>query len=510
MNLASHHCPPENRKFVIIVAFLASAMGFIDGSVVAIALPQIRAALDATFVEAQWVSNAYILTLSAFILLAGGVADRLGVKRVFNWGVWIFVGTSLACAFAWDSFSLIVFRALQGFGAAIMLPGSMALIARNFPRAERGRAMGLWIASSSITTAMGPLFGGFLLTYGGADAWRWIFAINLPIGLLAIWILWLKVPTDTPKSTGGIADLDWTGGFLLTLSMGLLATGLTFLDSHEFAALAPALLGGGVVVASVAIFWELRVPNAMIDMRLFKSAEFSGVNVMTFLVWICMGGVTFFLPMMVIISWNLPPTYAGSMFLPFSILITLFSPFVGRLVDRFGTRRLLTMGSLTYTLGCLAFALAIFHREYWFGLLPGFAILGLGIGMMGSTISAAVINAVPEDKTGAASGINNMVARLSFLFAVAGLGAFVSFLYRDTIQASGLHVDVQNLMIEAGFGERLKGALYQISTVELQAKAMDHAMIILCLVLAGIAFSSTLVGLLSGTSVDNEELIEVN
>ena len=492
-----HYCPPENRKFVIIVAFLASAMGFIDGTIVAIALPQIRAALGADFAEAQWISNAYILLLSAFILLGGGLADKLGVKRVFGWGIAFFILTSAACAFAWNPLSLIVFRALQGIGAAIMLPGSMALIARNTPREERGTAMGIWVASSSTTTAIGPVLGGLLLTYGGAEAWRWIFALNLPFGLLALWVLWVKVPFDEPKESGGVRSLDWTGGFLLTLAMGILASGLTFLGEGHNAGIAPLLMIVGLILSGVAIWWELRTKNPMIEMRLFKSMAFSGANMVTFLVWTCMGAVTFFLPMVVIVAWQLPPSYAGSMFLPFSIFITTLSIFVGRWVDRFGIRIFLTSGSLLYAAGCLVLAWAVYKQDFWSGLLPGFAVLGLGIGMMGSTIAVAVINAVSEDKTGAAAGINNMMARISFLFSVAGLGVFVSYVYGLIVRGSNLDADIQELMIATGFGERLTGALYQVSTVELQAIAMNHAMIALLLVLAVMAILASIISLVT-------------
>ncbi len=495
MNAPSdHYCPPEKRKYVIIVAFLASAMGFIDGTIVAIALPQIRASLDAGFSAAQWISNSYVLIMSAFILLGGGLGDKLGVKRVFAVGVLIFIVTSIACAFAWDTKSLIVFRALQGLGAAIMLPGSMALIARNTPREERGQAMGIWVASSSITTAMGPFFGGLLLTYGGGESWRWIFAFNVPIGLIALIVLIKMVPSDRPKSTGGIGSLDWSGGAILTIGMGALATGLTFMGESGNAQLACSLIVVGVLVSLLAIWWELRTENAMIDMRLFAMKRFAGANIVTLLIWTCMGAVTFFIPMLIIVAWNLPPTYAGSMFLPFSLLITILSPFAGRLVDRFGTRPMLTIGSLIYALGCLVIAWAIVKQDFWFWLLPGFATMGLGIGLMGSTIAVAVVNSVPEEKTGAGSGINNMVARVSFLFAVTGLGAFVAYVYQLVIRGSDFPSDIQDRMIDAGFGERLQGALYQVSLVDLQSVAMNHAVIAMCLVMAVLSVIASAVG----------------
>ena len=488
MQADAHHCPPSKRKFVIIVAFLASAMGFIDGTIIAIALPNIRVSLDTSFIEAQWIANAYLLTLSAFILLGGGLGDKLGIRRVFSFGLIVFVATSLACVVAWDAQSLIVFRALQGIGSAIMLPCSMALIARNTPKSERGKAMGIWVAASSITTAIGPFLGGLLLTYGGGEAWRLIFAINLPIGLLALFLLQTQVPNDEPQQEGGVKSLDWTGGALLTLALGAIAIGLTFLAEDEAQTLSVTFLIVGLLISVIAIGWERKAASPMIDMGLFCSVGFSGANLVTSLIWTSMGAVTFFLPMLVIVGWKLPPAYAGSMFLPFSIMITILSPAVGGMVDRFGTRLLLSVGSLIFGAGCLGIAWAIAHQDYWWGLLPGFTILGLGISMMGTTVAAAVVNTVPEHKTGAASGINNMVSRMAFLFAIAGLGALVAHRYAAAIRAGSLPPDIEELMVQAGFGERLSGGLYQIATVDLQAAAMNQAMLTLFLTLAAMAF----------------------
>ena len=225
---SSHYCPPEKHKFVLIATILASAMGFIDLSVVAVALPQIRASLGADFIGAQWISNAYMLFLTALILIGGALGDRLGVKRVFGFGIGLFCVASLACALAPTTVSLIGFRAVQGVGAAVMIPGSMSLIAINTARSERGRAMGIWASASAISTALGPFLGGLVLTYGGEEAWRWVFAINLPVGFVTLWILRQHVPTDQPRSKSGLASLDWLGAGLITGALGLLPSGLHF------------------------------------------------------------------------------------------------------------------------------------------------------------------------------------------------------------------------------------------------------------------------------------------
>lgn len=270
MKSQRHYCPPERRKYVLITAIFASAMGFIDFSVVAVALPQIRTLLDANFSQAQWISNAYMLFLSALILLGGALGDRFGLKFVFGLGIGFFSVTSLACALAWNAESLIIFRALQGAAAAVMIPGSMAIISINTPRAERGRALGLWVAASSITTSLGPLIGGIVLTYGGEWGWRLIFAINVPLGALTIFILWRFVPKDLPRHAGGLMSLDWTGALLLTLSLGLIAGGLTYLGELNAGGWAMTLLGAGVCLAGLGIFWEWRHRDPMVNLRLFR------------------------------------------------------------------------------------------------------------------------------------------------------------------------------------------------------------------------------------------------
>ncbi|MEE9314481.1 MAG: MFS transporter [Rhizobiaceae bacterium] len=488
----AHYCPPEKRKFVLIAAILASAMGYIDLSVVAVALPQMRASLGADFIGAQWISNAYMLFLTAFILLGGAMGDRLGVKRVFSFGVGWFCLASLACALAPTIYSLIIFRGLQGIGAAIMLPGSMALIALNTPRNERGKAMGLWVSASSITTAAGPFLGGLFLTYGGEGVWRWIFALNLPIALVVMWVL-RKIPTDIARKDRS-AELDWVGAVFLTTALGLIAVGLTFIQEP----FGLWLVIGGLVVGGGAIAWEIRVKKQgripMVDLSLFRSRAFSGGNLLTFLVWAGMGATFFFLPMLVIVAWKLPPTFAGGMFVPFSLTIAFASPLVGRVMDRFGGRELLVAGSLVVGFSFLAIAYAVAKQEYWLGLLPSMVMLGLGIGGIASPISTAILNSVDDHSSGVASGINNMVARGAGLFAVAGLGAFVTYVYGLIIRGGDLHPDIAEMMVDAGFGERLTGALYQVSNIDLQVVAMNHAVIALFLVLALFAFIAALVG----------------
>ncbi len=467
-------------------------MGFIDGSVVAVAIPQMRDSLSASFSQAQWIANAYVLFLAALIMIGGAAGDRFGMRRTFGVGVAAFTLFSLFCAIAWSANSLIGFRALQGAGAAIMIPGSMALIALNFPKEERGRALGIWIAASSIATSIGPLLGGVLLTYGGPQAWRWIFAINLPVGLFVLVILFRNVPSARLRDTG--QHLDVVGAVLIALTLGMLAAGLTYFGEGDDAVTGLTLAIVGLLFLFAAIWWENRSPDPMIDPAFFRLPAFAGVNVLTFLVWGGFGAIVFFLPMVMIIAWNLPPTYAGSMFLPFSILIALLSPLSGRLTDRYGARIWLTLGPFIAMIGHLVLAWAVAKQDFWFGVLPAITLIGIGFGLCASPVSVAAVSALDDEHSGAASGINNMFARMSNLFAIAGLGAGVTFAYNLIIRGSFLPADIQNLMVEAGFGERLTGGLYQVQTMELHVAAMNHAMIALLLVTAAMSLVGALLG----------------
>ena len=288
-------CPQSRRRFVLIAAILASALGFIDGSVVSIAIPTIRADLAATLADAQWISNAYALTLSALILVGGAAGDNFGLHRTFVAGVAVFVLASLGCAIAPGPALLIAARAIQGVGAAIMVPGSLAIIAKAYPKKERGRAIGIWAASSALTMALGPVIGGLLSPAFDDSIWRVIFAINLPLGGVAIYLLLAKVPADKPSEK---RKLDLGGAAIATLGLGALAYGLTALSaegSGSTAARSSALILAGLVLFAGFVVWELRQRDPMVNLSLFRIGAFSGANVATFFLYFALSGVLFFL-----------------------------------------------------------------------------------------------------------------------------------------------------------------------------------------------------------------------
>lgn len=437
---ASTFCPAQRRPYVLVAAILASALGFIDGSILAIALPDIRLDLGASLAQAQWISNAYALTLSAFILVGGAAGDSFGLRRIFSAGIALFILASLLCAIAPNPQALIAFRAIQGLGAALMVPGSLAIIAKAYPKAERGRAIGIWAASSSLTTAFGPVLGGALLEWGGPSIWRLIFAINLPLGAIALYLLLAKVPADAP---GDGKPLDLGGAALAVLSLGAMSYGLTALGSEGTGAsstvpLAALVIGAFLLVAFVV--HERRVGGkAMMDLRLFGIGQFSGANIATFFLYFALSAILFYLPMLLIAGWGLGTAQVSFAFLPLSALIALLSNPVGRLSDRVGARLPIALGSLIVAIAFAGLALvAQFDiREFWFAVFPAMVVMGLGMALVVSPLSTAIMTAVDDRDTGAASGINNAVARIAGLFAVAAMGAVAAILYGQVAGAPG-------------------------------------------------------------------------
>jgi EmrB/QacA subfamily drug resistance transporter len=445
---AGTFCPSERRKFVLVVAILASALGFIDGSILAIAIPAIRVDLSASLVDAQWISNAYALTLSALILVGGAAGDRFGLRKTFIAGIVLFVLASMACAVAPDARTLIAFRAAQGIGAAIMVPCSLAIIAKAYPKSERGQAIGIWAAASALTTALGPVIGGFVLSSFDPGIWRAIFAINLPLGGLAVFILVARVPSDSPAARRA---LDLTGAALATIGFGALAFGLTALsaeDESSGVAAAMAALGLGLLVLGAFVVWELRQRDPMVELRLFANGPFSGANIATFFLYFSLSAIMFYLPMLLIAGWGLTSAEVGFTFVPLSAAIALLSRRIGRWSDRIGPRVPIALGSLLVAIAFagLAVIAGLGIHAFWVGVFPMMVMMGFGMALVVSPLSTAIMTAVEDRDTGAASGINNAVARIAGLVAVAAMGAVAAYVYAVSVGSQ----PAQNL---PGYGE---------------------------------------------------------
>ncbi|MBD3662954.1 MFS transporter [Sulfitobacter sp. TSTF-M16] len=417
-------CAPAARPYVLMAAILASALGFIDSFVVSIALPAMRLSLDASLVQGQWFHNAYMLTLAALILVGGALGDRIGLARAFGAGIALFVVASCACALAPTPAVMILARTIQGIGAAVMVPGSLAIIARAYPAEERGRAIGIWAAASALTTALGPILGGLLLTFGTENTWRIIFAINLPLGALALWMLWAKVGRDT---AGGAARIDLPGATLATAGLLAMAWGLTQLGHEDGNCTVWIALG----VATLALFlWaQARSSHPMMPLTLFESPAFSAANAMSFTLYAALGMVFFFMPMTFIAGWGYSEIEASAPFAPMSIFIALLSSRAGRLADKIGPAPLLIVGSLLTGLGYFAMGWLAPAQDLWRHIVPAMCVVGIGMALVVAPLSTVVMGAVSEAQSGIASGVNNAISRMAGLISVAATGGLVSLLY---------------------------------------------------------------------------------
>ena len=423
-------CAPEARIYILLAAILASALGFIDGTVIAIALPAIRAGLGASLTEAQWINNAYLLPLGALILLGGALGDRFGLVRVFAAGIAVFVVASLVCAVAPSGEAMIGARVIQGVGAAMMVPGSLALIARAYPEEERGRAIGIWAAASSLTTALGPVLGGLVLSLGGPEMWRAIFAVNLPVGGLAIWLILSRVGRDSARQDH---PLDLPGAVLITAALGLIALGLTAAsEGHDAVRIGPVALGA--VAFAAFVLWERRAAHPMVPPELFRNRSFAAANLATFLIYFAFSTLVFFLPMTLIAGWGVDELRASATFAPLSVFIPLLSARAGALAGRIGPAPLIAGGSALMALAFVALVFVLPSEAFLTGLMPVMAVFGFAMGLLVAPLSTAIMAGVPADRSGTASGVNNAVSRVAGLIAVALMGSLIGALY---LQAGG-------------------------------------------------------------------------
>ena len=411
--------PLQSR--VLTATIIGSGMAFADGSVVTVAIPKMRAALDASLAEMQWVANGYTLVLSAFLLLGGAAGDRYGLRRVYALGIALFAMASFACALSADSTELIFARLAQGFGAALMVPGSLALIAAHFPSDERGRAIGVWAAATSVAAAMGPLLGGWLIDWA---PWQSIFLINLPFAALGLAIV-VRGVSDLP--TGGSSGMDWLGALLAVIGLGGVALSLTLFGEAGASARDAAIASGAAGLAALAgfVIWESRAPTPMMPLQFFRDRRANGVNALTLLLYFALSGAIFFLPSTLIQrdGWN--AAEAGSIFLGFTAMLAILSRFGGAIADRFGVRIPLTVGPAITAASFAALAPAVVVGHFWTAITPTMLLMGVGMGITVAPLSTAVMACAPAGQTGVASAINNAVARVAGLLAVASLGAIV-------------------------------------------------------------------------------------
>jgi EmrB/QacA subfamily drug resistance transporter len=405
-------------RWVVAASVVGSGVAFLDGTVVNAALPAISRDLHADLGDLQWVLTGYLLTLGSLLVLGGSLGDRYGRRRIFQLGLIGFAATSVLCAIAPDTGSLIAARCVQGVAAALLVPNSLAMVSASFHVTDRGRAIGAWAGLGGIATAVGPFLGGWLID---SVSWRWVFVINVPIAAVAFAIAARHVPESRDEHAA--AHLDLVGSALLTLGLAGVVYALIEGPGNGWSTLA---VGCGVVGALALVAFgvvEARRAHPMVPLGIFRSRQFSGANGVTFVVYAAIGAVTFLLVVHLQTDLGYSALEAGASLLPLTACMLLLSARAGALAQRIGPRLPMTVGPLVVALGMALFARVDPGTSYWATVFPATIVLGLGLSLTVAPLTATVLGAVEDAHAGIASAINNSVARIAGLLAVAVLPA---------------------------------------------------------------------------------------
>jgi EmrB/QacA subfamily drug resistance transporter len=455
---------PAIARLVLVATILGSSMAFLDGTVVNLALPTLQKEFHANVSGAQWVVEAYALTLASLLLVGGSLGDRYGRRRVYVYGIVLFAASSIACGLASSMGWLIAARAIQGVGAALLVPGSLALITSIFPESERGRAIGTWSGFSAITAAIGPILGGWLIEH---FSWRWVFFLNIPLAV-AVVVLSMKIPEARDEGVDG--GLDWKGALLTTVGLG----GITYALIEWPSGFNHVLLGmtalAGVLALAALGYVEEHASSPMIPFGLFRSRDFLGANLLTFFVYAPLGALMFFTPLDLIQVQHYSATEAGAAFSPFILTMLLLSRWAGRLVERFGPRLPLSIGPFLTSLGFALFAMAPQNGNYWTSFFPAVLVMSLGMAITVAPLTTTVMNAVPQSNAGVASGINNAVSRLASLIAIAGFGAFLVVVFVHTLDR-----ELASLNLPADVLTQIKANRLQLAGMVVNESRAMHA-----------------------------------
>jgi EmrB/QacA subfamily drug resistance transporter len=474
-------------------------MAFIDSTAVNVALPALQSNFRATVIDVQWVVESYGLFLSALILTGGALGDVFGRRLTFVAGAVLFAAASCWCGLSTTVWYLILARSVQGIGAALLVPGSLAIISANFDETSRGRAIGTWSGFTTITSALGPVLGGWLVERA---SWHWVFFINIPLAAAVIAIaLW-----HIPESRSAAArHVDWLGALTASVGLGGVINGLIESQTHGWrnSFVLGSLILGAACIGAFAIV-EIRVQWPMVPLNIFQSRAFTGANLLTLCLYVALGIFFFLLPLNLIQVRHYSATAAGAAMLPMVLLIFLLSRWSGGLVARYGARTPLLVGPLVASLGFALFAVPGASGSYWRTFFPAFVVLGLGMAVSVAPLTTVVMSSVDRDRMGTASGVNNAVARVAGVLAIAVFGILMVHVFTSRLGNS-----LRQLNIPATISRQIQANAIQLAGIQIPpgldpvssslirraiAEAFISGFRLVMLICGGLAIASGIIG----------------